>query len=431
MTQRYPVVVLNIEMDPGEVDINVHPTKEEVRFEEEKKVAGLVHRAVALALREQNLMPTFQALPELPGLKPSPAADAQPNRTDRTDQSDRSDPARSSRFSGAFPSTARLVESENDPSLPFLFSPSGVEPFRPGSAAPLPGLRPPAGGQTKDLFPPRQLLDTPQSSPAQSSLVPRDQADKANQTDQTDPTDPSNAVPQNIELRTSNFEPAVPASPPCSGPPAEASPLDPPRGAALSLGEGPLPAVLGQLGRTYILAEWGEDLLLIDQHAAHERLVYKRLRERPASEIPVQPLLAPITFEVAAAERDALDAILPLLREMGLDVQREASSSACAVHALPADFDSLDVAALVRDILDDVGKQNGQPLGLDDLRDRLQIRMACHAAIRAGQSLHPREMQALIHEIAEARLSFTCPHGRPTMVLLRKDQLDRQFGRKQ
>ena len=196
-------------------------------------------------------------------------------------------------------------------------------------------------------------------------------------------------------------------------------------------GDGPPPLPLGQIGRTYVVAEWGDDLLLIDQHAAHERLIYRRLLERPGVPPPTQGLLVPIEFAVSPGDVEPLESLLPLLREMGIPIEKGAGAS-FAVAALPADFDNLDVPGMIHDVLDDIRPAGGgAALGLDALRDKVLVRMSCHAAIKAGQPLSPVEMTQLIRQIAEARLSFTCPHGRPTMVLLRKDQLDRQFGRKQ
>jgi DNA mismatch repair protein MutL len=217
------------------------------------------------------------------------------------------------------------------------------------------------------------------------------------------------------------------AAAPCDGPPSEASPLDAPdRG--LALGDGPPPTPLGQIGRTYIVAEWGDDLLMIDQHAAHERLIYQRLVARASGAVASQPLLIPLPVSVATADTNAMEALAPLLGEMGIDLEPQGQGE-YAVTAMPAEFDSIDAAAVIQDILDEAQEADLATGGLDALRDRARVRMACHAAVKAGQQLHVDEMSALITEMAEARLSFTCPHGRPTMVLLRKGQLDRQFGR--
>jgi len=406
MTQRFPVVVLDVGLDPYEVDINVHPTKEEVRFGDEKKVAGLLHRAIVLALREQNLMPSLQVGPA-PG---APAA-ASPEATRPA--------APSPTPEAAPPLSASAALSSSAPASPAA-PPLMVTQSAGRSPAPVGNLRirPP-----QDLFAPSRRP----SAPAESSQRPPPEAETGRRDVETPSGSTPIPVPSPFAARAGDRAGQDVAR--CEGPPEEAGSLDAPSGAALTLGDGPPPVVLGQLSRTYILAEWGEDLLLIDQHAAHERLVYRQLRDRPARTLPIQPLLAPIPFEVAAADRDAMESLLPVLRDMGLDVRPE-PGGAFSVHALPSDFDSLDVAALVQDVLDDLGQSQGRPGGLDELRERVRVRMACHAAVRAGQALHPREMEALLRRLAEARLSFTCPHGRPTMVLLRKDQLDRQFGRK-
>lgn len=415
MTQRFPVVILDIGIDLIEVDINVHPTKEEVRFQDERKVAGLLHRAVVETLRSHNLMPTMNM--------PAPAGAPSPESEDEQDESGRTSPRaetqemdrtreESSTGSAASyhqsgPSSqsaprggASSSDRQDDLSLPFVFSPKGDSASSPTLSGLKDFLRPP--DQTRDLFPPSQI--SPPVTPRMSSPTP------------------------SVPLPAEAF-PLPSGKAACEGPPRERNELSPPPRSELSLTSGPVPTALGQVGQTYVIAEWGEDLLLIDQHAAHERLVYKQLQEKIRGKIPQQPLLVPIAFEIAAADLDRLTMILPILEEMGIDI-RQGEGSTFEVDALPADLDNLDVVALIQDILDDLEKNADKAAGVEGVRDFILIRMACHAAIRAGQILHPQEMAALIRQIYEAKLSFTCPHGRPTMVLLRKDQLDRQFGRK-
>lgn len=411
MTQRYPVVVLQIGLDPAEVDINVHPTKEEVRFEEERKVAGLLHRAISLTLRSHNLMPAIQM-----------GAGAGEDDGNREGVGN----SRPTAAGGAGLENPPAKGDRQDPSIPFLFSPQGATPFRPGERI-LHGLTGPAS-QPRDMFPPSRF--TAQGTPAHPAPTGREISRTAPGMPEAQPAEAGQDfdAPQIDPSPESNQAEAKSG---CDGPPVESGDLDAPNRASLSLSDGSFPTVLGQLARTYILADWNNHLLLIDQHAAHERLVYRQLRERLRGEVDQQRLLAPLHIEVPPADWDALGIVLPLLQEMGIDIRRCATGNGCEVRALPCDFDSLDVAGLVQDILDGLhSNASAARMGIDELRDRVQIRMACHAAIRAGQQLHPHEMDALVRQIVEARLSFTCPHGRPTMVLLRKDQLDRQFGRK-
>lgn len=388
MKQRFPIVVLDIGIDPSEVDVNVHPTKEEVRFGDERKVGGLLHRAVNQALMEQNLMPTL-TLPEGAGDSFRGGASEAGGSPGFVSGAGGGAVGR-----GYSPPGGGFAQGDDDPSMAFVRSNKGVEPF----------LGPSGMGRSnaeREMFPARDFMTPPvASSPTVSSA---DEFPYASST--------GGVAHHNSANETQGDAPVSPAE-----------------GVRLRLGEGLPPEPLGQVALTYIMAEWGDDLLMIDQHAAHERLLYQRFLERPREKAPSQPLLIPIELEVPPVDRGAFEEICPLLEEMGLAVE-DAGDGAFVATALPADFDSLDAAAMVRDMLDEVRQLGEKNVGVDELRDRVLIRMACHAAIKAGQKLHPQEMRRLMRDIAEARLSFTCPHGRPTMVLLRKEQLDRQFGR--
>ncbi|MBN1868356.1 DNA mismatch repair endonuclease MutL [Candidatus Sumerlaeota bacterium] len=370
MKQRFPIVVLDIRIDPREVDVNVHPTKEEVRFEEERKVAGVLHRAVSAALASHPLIPNI-AIPSETGSRPPV-----PRRA--------GDAAEHSAPSG--PATG-----ESDPSLPFVFSPTGTPAATPGGR------------------------------PAQTSVPPRvRQNDFVGTGSPIADTHVSDRTPGERDRTV-----------PCSGPiEREVNPLEPPPNVRLSIADGPDPIPLGQIGRSYIAAEWGDDLLLIDQHAAHERLIYQRLTNRPpGGPVPVQPLLVPIVMEVAPDEIQAVESLIPLLSEMGIEMCR-GEGRTFEVGAVPSDMDSITVEGLVRDVLDDLTQGDPRLLGVGELRDRVRVRMACRAAIKAGQALSEEEIARLVSEIVGSRLSFTCPHGRPTMVLLKRSQLDLQFGRR-
>lgn len=420
MKNRFPVVVLDIRVDLAEVDVNVHPTKDEVRFEDERKVAGLLHRAIHDALVSHNLMPSLELTAPPPAFAEGAAAllGAQESESGGENPQDGGDvPFRGTTPPLARPGGSSVSHPADDPSLPFLFSPKGVAPFSPQS-----GERP--GGrdfstQSRDLFPPH-------SFPARRPSSSGDWKVNGPEAAGSSPSPDRGLSPVlNSMVEDFPYEPEAGTPPSVPTPPSQ---QEEPFVGCLHRDGGIEPIPLGQVARTYIVAEWGEDLLVIDQHAAHERLLYDRLRSRSRAAVQMQTLLIPIPLEVGPAEAGAVEALLPILREMGVEVQSEESGGFC-VTALPSDFDSINVSALVRDLIDEYQELDLSGKGLAQLRDQALIRMACHTAIRAGQTLHPDEMRALLHELAEARVSFTCPHGRPTMTLLRKDQLDRQFGR--
>ncbi|KPL12988.1 hypothetical protein AMJ85_00675 [candidate division BRC1 bacterium SM23_51] len=348
-TQRYPVVVLFVELAVDEVDVNVHPTKEEVRFRDEGKVRGLVYRAVAEALQAADLVPTVR-LPE------GKAAATEGRRESQTDQ-----------YREQFQRAGAALQPAGPP-----YDPSSVR------------------------------LDHA-TTEKQSAVSPPDSAPSA-ESDGTVPVDlpVESTGPRAVEtLAPATVAPRFP----------ETSP----------------PRVLGQIADTYIVAETDDGLLVLDQHAAHERLLYARARDQK-DRLTTQPLLVPISVEVRPVDRPLMELLVPALAELGFETEAFGGQT-FIVRSVPAMFEQVDVPALIGDLLDDLAHEGRAREG-ERLRERILTRLACHAAIRAGQRLQPEEMQRLIDDLLASRLSFTCPHGRPTMILLTREQLDRQFKRK-
>lgn len=349
MTQRYPLAAILIEM-PGEtIDVNVHPTKEEVRFREDGLVAGAVHRAVAEALRNANLVPTL--------------AVAVPHEVaPQTKISDRSDG-------------------------------SG------GSGLSIPAL------------------------PVGTPKPPRNQLDFV----------PGFGLPNATSAKEAAHAPLA-SEHKTSAPYTVAQPADPAAREESNLIErlralGSPPRALAQVGHCYILAEAGADgMILIDQHAAHEKILYlKFMREAEGRAISVQPLLLPHSIELGPAEAAALEPLLGPLREAGFEVEPFGGGTFMAQSA-PTVFDGLNIEAFVRDLIDDVGQGN---LGreIQRLRERICARAACRAAVKSGDRLTTEEMQRLVDQLLQTQELLRCPHGRPTTLHLTREQIDRQFGR--
>ena len=195
-------------------------------------------------------------------------------------------------------------------------------------------------------------------------------------------------------------------------------------------GRFPLGIARGQVAQTYIVAETADGLVLVDQHAAHERLVLERLRAAGAgdSAAAAQALLLPEVVELDEPACDRLEERAAQLADYGLAIERF-GPSAMLVRAVPSALARGDVQALVRDIADDLA-QNGDALLLGERLDHVLATMACHGSVRAGRTLSVAEMNALLREMERTPRSGQCNHGRPTWVMLRHDDIEKLFGRR-
>lgn len=192
----------------------------------------------------------------------------------------------------------------------------------------------------------------------------------------------------------------------------------------------PLGVARGQIAATYIVAEAEDGLVLVDQHAAHERLVLERLRAAGAGEgaAPAQALLLPEVVELDEPSCDRLEEAASELAAYGLALERF-GPAAMLVRSVPAVLKGGDVQALVRDVADDLAK-NGAALLLGEKRDLVLATMACHGSVRAGRVLSVAEMNALLREMEVTPRSGQCNHGRPTWVKLAHGDIEKLFGRK-
>jgi DNA mismatch repair protein MutL len=304
MVGRHPVAVLNIAIPPEEVDVNVHPTKAEVRFRNESAVFGAVQKAVRAAV--------VAAAPVPAGVGGrSPLAETAPLELT------------------ARPWAAPLWEA-------------GVRLENAGTAEPEPPIHEPVG----------------------------------------------------------------------NGAPTAATTL-------------PVLRVIGQYGNIYIIAEGPEGMFLIDQHAAHERVLYERFCTlREARRPDVQGLLEPLPLELAPRQRALLAEESEALAGHGFAVEPFGDAS-FVVRSLPAPLARGDVRENVARFLDVMLEEEE-----GDRQDRVAMSLACHGAIRAGKTLAPEEMRQLVQLLEETASPHTCPHGRPTMIHMSGEMLARGFGRR-
>lgn len=187
----------------------------------------------------------------------------------------------------------------------------------------------------------------------------------------------------------------------------------------------PVMRILGQLVSTYVVAEGPDGLYLIDQHAAHERILYDRILEQWSSkEIEVQGLLQPITIEFSPREEETLRAGNQFLNGFGFTIEPFGNRS-YLIRTMPALTAGSNIIEMVTGLLGTLADKEG----LNRLEEKIAESLACHGAIRAGQQLSSEEMRELVKQLEQTKQPRTCPHGRPTMIHLSARQLEKEFGR--
>jgi len=335
---RYPIGVIFVEMDPSAVDVNVHPRKTEVRFQEARDVFSAVQKAVRRVVVENASVPGFAM-------------------------------------------TGSAEESDGWTA--------------PGES---PNAELPSGWAERR----ENILAAGQTQRAMDLYVPRD----ATSLTATDPTSPSPSIPE-------------------SQPAPESTPFPKPR----ERGTLPPLRVVGQVGAMYIVAEGPEGMFLIDQHAAHERVMYEKfmaLRMAPGGGIPRQGLLSPLTLHLGDALAGQVTLYMPELAAVGFEVEPFGGDT-WLVRSVPSVLAGQDAGRMLEEIV------QGLALERDLVGEQLEaelVKMVCkRASIKAGQVLSDMEMKELIRQLEECQSPRTCPHGRPTMIQLSSGELEKAFKR--
>lgn len=371
---RHAAWVLFIAIDPSLVDVNVHPAKIEVRFRDPPALRSFVFHSVVDALRAPGGAASGAGSGAThPPAQPAHAAAATfPNR------------------SGG----AAMTPQASNRSLAF---------YAPGEiGASLSGAAPDAGGQWWQSGAPwpRGVLAREPAAPGWPAAGPTIRA-------------------QGDEVEAGSNEDPTGAGP--HGDQGAAAPVDDDAAA-----EPPLGHALAQLHGTWVLAQNRHGLVLVDMHAAHERVVYERMKAALAHDaIPMQPLLVPATFRADPLEVRVVEDDAEALHALGLELT-VLSPTAIAVRAVPAALARGDVVALARSVLAEL-QEHGASRALAERRDALLATMACHAAVRANRRLSIDEMNALLRDMESTPGADQCNHGRPTWVQLPFAELDRWF----
>jgi DNA mismatch repair protein MutL len=187
----------------------------------------------------------------------------------------------------------------------------------------------------------------------------------------------------------------------------------------------PILRVVGQMAASYILAEGPEGLYLIDQHAAHERILFEKVQEqRSRQNLELQGLLQPLPLDLNPGQAEVINTQSALLEQFGIALEPFGNST-CLIRAVPAMMANGDVAGAVIEVLDGLSSEETA-----DAREKKTAQLlACHGAVKAGQVLSVDEMREMIKQLEETSQPRTCPHGRPTMIHLSSRQLEKEFGR--
>jgi DNA mismatch repair protein MutL len=332
---RHPAYVLFFELDPGTVDVNVHPTKHEVRFREQRQVHDFLFRSLHRVIAE---------------LKPQ---DQSPTET-----------------SPVF--AAAAIREQTPLSLP-------VSGPRYGNPAPFSGMTPgmmagAAVAEDRAAYAPAFDFQRPSASPASSA---------------------SSLAPSML--------------------PAQAEGEAPPLGFAIA-----------QLHGIYILAQNAEGLVVVDMHAAHERITYERLKHSfDTGALVSQPLLVPLSLAVSTREADLAENDQEFFLRLGFELERMGPET-LLLRSVPVILGQARAEALVRDVLADLAV-HGNTRRIEETHNELLATMACHGSVRAGRQLNVTEMNALLRDMEATERSGQCNHGRPTWTRLTLAELDRLF----
>ena len=398
MVGKFPGCVIHLTVPPSEVDVNVHPTKTEVKFQREQAVFATVYGAVLSALNGDRTRP--QAV--LPRVKPSD--EVTPNQT-ALSLNDR---------------TRELTGAQFMPASRFKPMPG----FQPGKQPETPA--PPVKRAEEEAPPPpetKKRKDSPfqwvEPLPERQEKVPVQKPEA--------PAPVKKAPEGPAPLPTREARPAPePVPEKQSAPPAEAvsaeerSPVPAP---APEPQEEPW-VVRGELFRTYVMVEQGDKVLLIDKHAAHERANFDRLKAADYRPM-VQELLTPTTFAPAPEEREILLSQAELLGRFGFEVE-EFGTNALAVRSAPDYLDAGDIEPALSELARRLRLAGtADPAGA---RDELLHTMACKAAIKGGWHSGRPELEEVARLVMTGAVKY-CPHGRPVAIELTKKQLEKQFRR--
>ena len=435
MQGKFPGGILLLEMPADLVDVNVHPAKIEARFARENDVFDVVYHAVKLALAQPGTgerLFTFEADKE-----EEKAANS------KKDADIIKNGVKNNNFTGL----SAIIRGQADPGV---LPQQHWEPAKPAAApqqpAPSAAMQIPTApsvprwkgsAQNEDMLDPFVTLHSPK---LETTKAPEPFRAAASETQLDVEPEFGETKLHSTQDHMAAWNPAqeAPKEEPESAPCAETEP-DAPEAAEQKTvlaepeqmnfdptADQPEPLrYVGEVFRTYILAERGDELCLIDKHAAHERQLYEKLAANYGN-VPSQMLLEPAAIDLAAEEKQALLDNIPLLENAGLEIA-DFGGNTVVLRAVPADVEPQNAESLLVEIANKLLK--GGHDALNEHTEWVLHSISCRAAIKAGDKSSPQELLALAEKILSGEVPPFCPHGRPCVLKLTRKELEKQFGR--
>lgn len=434
MQGKFPGGILLLEMPADLVDVNVHPAKIEARFARENDVFDVVYHAVKLALAQPG---TGERLFTFEADKEEKAGNS------KKDTDIIKNDVKNNNFTGL----SAIIRGQADPGV---LPQQHWEPAKPAAApqqpAPVAAMQIPTApsvprwkgsAQNEDMLDPFVTLHSPK---LETTKAPEPFRAAASETQLDVEPEFGETKLHSSQDHMAAWNPAqeAPKEEPESAPCAETEP-DAPEAAEQETvlaepeqmnfdptADQPEPLrYVGEVFRTYILAERGDELCLIDKHAAHERQLYEKLAANYGN-VPSQMLLEPAAIDLAAEEKQALLDNIPLLENAGLEIA-DFGGNTVVLRAVPADVEPQNAESLLVEIANKLLK--GGHDALNEHTEWVLHSISCRAAIKAGDKSSPQELLALAEKILSGEVPPFCPHGRPCVLKLTRKELEKQFGR--
>ena len=431
MQGKFPGGILLLEMPADLVDVNVHPAKIEVRFARENDVFDVVYHAVKLALAQPGTGERHFTFEES---KNNEEPENETLNEETTENSVKND-----HFTGL----SAIIPGQADPgtlpqqrpqapAVPVKVTEQAPAPAEPEKPAPAAQPRWKSAGAEEDILDPFVTLHSP-AAPQAKPAEPFRAAASETQLDVEPDMDAANVQAGQNHMAAWDPKPTAPVETPAAS--AQPAPAEPehvqenfvePEQMNFAATDGPEPLrYVGEVFRTYILAERSDELCLIDKHAAHERQLYEKLAANYGN-VPSQMLLEPTAIDLSAEEKQALLDNVPLLENAGLEIA-DFGGNTVVLRAVPADVEPQNAESLLIEIANKLLK--GGHDALNEHTEWVLHSISCRAAIKAGDKSSPQELLALAEKILSGEVPPFCPHGRPCVLKLTRKELEKQFGR--